>query len=276
MNSLSPYLPKLATIIDIESQTAMEKVFSVLPNDGAALNHKPGQFVEVSVLGIGECPISVCSSPQEGRKDFELCVRKAGTVTQALHNLKVGDQIGIRGPFGTSFPVEEIKGHDLLFVAAGLGVAPLRSFFNYALQKRSDYGRMIIMIGCRTPNDMLFKNDLTAWRERPDMEYLETVDVCDSSWTGNVGVITTLLPKVQIDPARTYALMVGPPIMYRFAIAACKTGGLADDHIIVSLERRMKCGQGKCGHCQMGPIYACQEGPVFNYARIKDLKEAWS
>lgn len=271
----SPYLPRMATIVGIEDHTPLEKVFVLRPEDDKPLGHRPGQFVEVSVFGIGECPISVCSAPDEGM-DFEICVRKAGNVTNALHEMKVGDLIGIRGPYGTHFPVEELKSKDLLFVAAGLGMAPLRSFFQYALQWRKDYGRIIIMLGCRTPGDRLFKTDLDSWQKRPDVEFLETVDVCDSSWQGNVGVITTLFPKLNIDPQNTYALMVGPPIMYRFAIAACKAKGLPDDHIIVSLERRMKCGLGKCGHCQMGPVYVCQEGPVFNFASIKDLKEAWS
>ncbi len=275
MDSLSPYVPTPATIVSIEEQTAMEKLFVLRPNNGVPLHHKPGQFVEVSVLGVGECPISVCSAPSRDEA-FELCVRRAGNVTNALHKLKVGDVVGIRGPYGTHYPVDELKGKDLLFVAGGLGVAPLRSFINLVLERRKDYGRVIMMFGCRAPADRLFRKDLVSWQARSDVEYLETVDTCDASWTGNVGVITTLFPKLSIQPESTYAIMVGPPVMYRFAIAACRARGLADDHIVVSLERRMKCGQGKCGHCQMGPVYVCQEGPVFNFASIKHLEEAWS
>ncbi len=275
MRSLSPYQPALATIVKIEDQTAMEKLFVIRPNSGKPLGHEPGQFVEVSVFGVGECPLSISSAPNK-KPDFELCVRRAGNVTGALHDLKVGEVIGIRGPYGTHFPVEELKGKDLLFVAGGLGIVPLRSSMNYVLERRKDYGRIIIMFGARTPADRLFKEELASLGKRPDVEYLETVDVGDNSWKGNIGVITTLFPKFTIDPEKTYALMVGPPVMYRFAIAAAKAKGLADDHIIVSLERKMKCGLGKCGHCQMGPIYVCQEGPVFNYVAIKDLEEALS
>lgn len=275
MGSPSPYLPGLATIMKIEEQTAMEKLFMVRPNDGKPLGHKPGQFVEVSVFGVGECPISVSSAPNK-KADFEICVRRAGNVTNALHNLKAGDVIGIRGPYGTHFPVEDLRGKDLLFVAGGLGIVPLRSFINYALERRKDYGRIIVLFGARTPDDRLFKTELASLARRPDLEYLETVDVGDASWKGNVGVITTLFPKFTIDPKKTYAIMVGPPVMYRFAIAAARAKGLADDHIIVSLERKMKCGLGKCGHCQMGPVYVCQEGPVFNFAAIKNLEEALS
>lgn len=275
MQILSPYQPALATITRIEDQTAMEKLFVISLKNGKSLGHKPGQFVEVSVFGIGECPLSISSAPDQ-KADFELCVRRAGDVTGALHNLKVGEVIGIRGPYGSHFPVEELKGQDLLFVAGGLGIAPLRSFIRYALQRRKDYGRIIVLFGARTPADRLFKKELASLKRRSDVEYLETVDVGDESWKGNVGVITTLFPKVSIDPSKTYAVMVGPPVMYRFAIAAARAKGLADDHIIVSLERKMKCGLGKCGHCQMGPIYVCQEGPVFNYMAIKHLEEALS
>lgn len=275
MSSLSPYQPALATITRIEEQTAMEKLFGIRLNNGQSLGHRPGQFVEISAFGIGECPLSISSAPDKGA-DFELCVRRAGNVTSALHNLKVGEVIGVRGPYGTHFPVKELKGKDLLFVAGGLGIVPLRSFIHYALQRRKDYGRIIVLFGARTPADRLFKKELASLDKRSDVEYLETVDVGDKSWKGNVGVITTLFPKFKIDPQKTFAIMVGPPVMYRFAIAAARDKGVADDHIIVSLERRMKCGLGKCGHCQMGPIYVCQEGPVFNYTAIKDLEEALS
>ncbi|MFH1147564.1 MAG: FAD/NAD(P)-binding protein [Pseudomonadota bacterium] len=271
----SPYLPRLAEILEIEKQTETERLFSIRLIDGEPLGNKPGQFVEVSVFGLGECPISICSAPNAGPV-FELCIRNAGSVTGALHRLAPGDRIGIRGPYGTHYPVEELRGKDLLFVAGGLGIAPLRSGINYALRNRKDYGRITILFGARTPSDRLFKSELEELKRREDIEYLETVDISDETWQGNVGVITTLCAKVKIDPANTFAVVVGPPIMYRFVIQVLRTKGLEDDRIILSLERRMKCGQGKCGHCQMGPIYICREGPVVNYARVKDLEEALS
>jgi len=269
----SIYLPALAEITRTEQLTKMEKLFEIRLKNGQELGHQPGQFVEVSLFGIGEAPISVSSSPTK-KGSFELAVRSVGNVTKALHQMNPGAPLGIRGPFGKGFPLEEIKGKDILFVAGGIGLVPLRSLINYVLDKRSDFGRVIVFFGAKTPAEQLFLHELARWRTSKEMEYLETVDRSDGSWKGNVGVITTLFPKVTLDPQNTVAVIVGPPIMYRFAILEAQVKGIPDDQIIVSLERRMKCGVGKCGHCQINDIYVCQEGPVFNYARIKNLKEA--
>ena len=269
----SIYLPALAEITRTEQLTKMEKLFEIRLKNGQELGHQPGQFVEVSLFGIGEAPISVSSSPTK-KGSFELAVRSVGNVTKALHQMNPGAPLGIRGPFGKGFPLEEIKGKDILFVAGGIGLVPLRSLINYVLDKRSDFGRVIVFFGAKTPAEQLFLHELARWRTSKEMEYLETVDRSDGSWKGNVGVITTLFPKVTLDPKNTVAVIVGPPIMYRFAILEAQVKGIPDDQIIVSLERRMKCGVGKCGHCQINDIYVCQEGPVFNYARIKNLKEA--
>ena len=269
----SIYLPALAEITRTEQLTKMEKLFEIRLKNGQELGHQPGQFVEVSLFGIGEAPISVSSSPTK-KGSFELAVRSVGNVTKALHQMNPGAPLGIRGPFGKGFPVEEIKGKDILFVAGGIGLVPLRSLINYVLDKRSDFGRVMVFFGAKTPAEQLFLDELAKWRTSKEMEYFETVDRSDASWKGNVGVITTLFPKVTLDPKNTVAVIVGPPIMYRFAILEAQVKGIPDDQIIVSLERRMKCGVGKCGHCQINDIYVCQEGPVFNYARIKNLKEA--
>jgi len=269
----SIYLPALAEITRTEQLTKMEKLFEIRLKNGQELGHQPGQFVEVSLFGIGEAPISVSSSPTK-KGSFELAVRSVGNVTKALHQMNPGAPLGIRGPFGKGFPVEEIKGKDILFVAGGIGLVPLRSLINYVLDKRSDFGRVMVFFGAKTPAEQLFLDELAKWRTSKEMEYLETVDRSEGSWKGNVGVITTLFPKVTLDPKKTVAVIVGPPIMYRFAILEAQVKGIPDDQIIVSLERRMKCGVGKCGHCQINDIYVCQEGPVFNYARIKNLKEA--
>lgn len=269
----SLFMPSLAEIVRIEELTETEKLFEIRFKNGRELGHLPGQFVEVSVFGIGEAPISVSSSPTR-KGSFELVVRRVGNVTKALHKLNEGSIIGIRGPFGNGFPTEELKGKDILFVAGGIGLVPLRSLINYVLDKRDSYGRVIILFGARTPKEQLFLDELALWKERKDVEYLETVDRGDEEWKGNVGVITTLFPKINVDPQKTYALIVGPPVMYRFAILEAKTKGIPDDQIIVSLERRMKCGVGKCGHCQIQNLYVCQDGPVFRYSEIKGLKEA--
>jgi len=224
-------------------------------------------------LGIGEAPISISSSPTK-KGSFELAVRAVGNVTKALHKLEKGAIIGIRGPYGKGFPLEEMKGKDILFVAGGIGLVPLRSLINYVLDKRSDFGRVLILFGAKTPAEQLFLDELAGWRTRPDLEYWETVDRADGKWKGNVGVITTLFPKININPEKTVAVIVGPPVMYRFAILEAQVKGIPDEQIIVSLERRMKCGVGKCGHCQINHLYVCQDGPVFKFAQIKDIKEA--
>jgi len=269
----SIYLPALAEITRTEQLTKMEKLFEIRLKNGQELGHQPGQFVEVSLFGIGEAPISVSSSPTK-KGSFELAVRSVGNVTKALHQMNPGAPLGIRGPFGKGFPVEEIKGKDILFVAGGIGLVPLRSLINYVLDKRSDFGRVIVFFGAKTPAEQLFLDELAKWRTSKEMEYLETVDRSEGSWKGNVGVITTLFPKVTLDPKKTVAVIVGPPIMYRFVILEAQVKGIPDDQIIISLERRMKCGVGKCGHCQINDVYVCQDGPVFSYARIKQLKEA--
>ena len=269
------YVPRLATIIKKVTMTANEILLELKLDDGSELGHKPGQFVEISVFGIGEAPISLASSPT--RKDtFELCVRKLGNVTTKLHTLNVGDRVGVRGPFGNGFDADSLKGKDLLFIAGGLGIAPLRSLFNYVLDNRKDYGRVILLYGCKEPRELLFGEELLSLMQRDDVEFKPTVNWCPESevWAGSVGVITTLIPQVDFDPKKIYAVVCGPPIMYKFVISDLKLRNVPDEHIIVSLERRMKCGVGKCGHCQINQIYVCKDGPVFNYSKIKGVPEA--
>ncbi len=269
------YVPKLATIVNKVRMTANEMLFEIKLDDGSILNQVPGQFVQVSVFGVGEAPISVSSSPTK-KGTFQLCVRKIGNVTTRLHMLNVGDKIGIRGPFGHGFDTESLKGKDLLFVAGGLGIAPLRSLFNYVLDNRKDYGKVTLLYGCKEPRELLFGDEMAALEKRDDVEYKPTVDWCPENelWAGNIGVITTLIPQVTFDPETTYAIVVGPPIMYKFVISDLKKLNVPDDHIILSLERRMKCGVGKCGHCQINQIYVCKDGPVFIYSKIKGVPEA--
>ena len=269
----SIYQPRPAKLIRTEAIAEREKLFEFEFRDGGELGHKPGQFVEISLFGIGEMPNSISSSPTKNCS-FELAVRNVGNVTNALHGLTEGSTVGIRGPFGNGFPIDKLKGNDILIVAGGIGLFPLRSLINYVLDKRSDFGRLMILSGSRTPQERMFVSELEKWQERRDMELLETVDRGDEKWTGNVGVVTTLFPKVDIDPQNTFAITVGPPVMYKFVVAECKKKAIADEQILLSLERRMKCGVGKCGHCQINGVYVCQEGPVFTYAEITEFKEA--
>jgi sulfhydrogenase subunit gamma (sulfur reductase) len=268
------FLPVSARILKIEPQTALEKVYTVALPDGLSLGHRPGQFVEVSVLGVGEAPISISSSPSRSNGVFELCIRKTGNVTNALHRLQAGDFIGIRGPFGRGFPIEKFRGKDLLFAPGGLGLAPLRSLINQVLDERAMFNRVILLYGARNPSEILFKDELEEWKNRSDVELLVTVDKGDDNWTGNVGVITTLFRKISINPRNTVGVICGPPVMYRFVLMELFGKGISEGNIYLSLERRMKCGVGKCGHCQINNVYACQSGPVFPYSEIKGLEEA--
>jgi sulfhydrogenase subunit gamma (sulfur reductase) len=254
------YLPQISDLVKVEKLTEQETFFEVKLPKGRDLGHQPGQFVQVSLYGIGEAPISICSSPLK-KGTFEMVVRRVGNVTAAMHAMKAGDKLGIRGPFGKGFPVDSYEGKDMIIVAGGIGLPPLRSLINTLIdpKQRKRFGRLIILYGARK-----------------DIEYRVTVDRPAPGWTGHVGVITTLVPDLSLDLKKTEAVIVGPPIMYKFAILALRSKGLRDEQIWVSLERKMKCGVGKCGHCQINNIYVCQEGPVFNYGKIKDLKEAIS
>ena len=270
----SLYLPQSARIVDVQPLTALEKLFTLeLPRD-LSLGHDPGQFVEVSVLGVGEAPISISSSPSRSNGTFELCVRRVGDVTAALHRLRPGQVVGVRGPFGHGFPIERFRGKDLLFAPGGLGLAPLRSLINQVLDGRGQYGRVVILYGAKHPSELLFKAELEKWAAHDDVELRVTVDRPDDEWTGHVGVITTLFPKVQVYARNTVAVTCGPPVMYRFVLMELLGKGISEGNIYLSLERRMKCGVGKCGHCQINHIYACQSGPVFAYADIKGVQEA--
>lgn len=269
----SIYVPQPATVVRAETMTRLERFLELKLDDGRPLGHLPGQFVEVSVPGIGEAPISVSSSPTQG-DTFELVVRNVGNVSGALHRLEPGAKVGVRGPFGTTFPYEEAKGKDVLCIAGGIGLVPVRSMIRYVLDNRADYGRLIILFGAKTPAERLFVDELDEWKNRDDVELLETVDQGDESWTGSVGVITVLIPKLELDVANTIAVVCGPPVMYKFVMLALSDHKLPNEQIFVSLERRMKCGVGKCGHCQIGHLYVCQDGPVFRYSDIAHIKEA--
>jgi NAD(P)H-flavin reductase len=270
----SPYLPESAELLEVQELAEKEKLFRICLSDGRPLGHTPGQFVEVSIFGIGEAPISIASSPTRDG-GFDIVARAVGTVTQGLHHLQPGDTVGIRGPFGNGFPVPRLTGHDLLFVAGGIGLSPLRSMIQYAIDRRQEFGRIVILYGCREPAEQLFRKELAEWRQRVDMEFKESVDRCplDVTWEGSVGVITTLFPQIEIDTLRTFALIIGPPVMFRYVVAECLKRGMAEEQILLSLERRMKCGMGFCGHCQINNTYVCLEGPVFSYAELSKLRE---
>ena len=269
----SEYEIKKGRILRTKEITDLEKLFEIVLPEGENLNHEPGQFVMVSLLGVGEAPFSVSSSPTK-LGSFELVVRNVGKLTNAFNKLKAGDEVGIRGPFGKGFPVHILDGSDLLFVAGGIGIVPLHSLINYAIDNRRDFGKVNILLGCNRPEDMLFSDELDEWTKRLDVNFECTVDRADSGWKGNIGLITALIPGVNLVPERTFAFVVGPPIMYKFVIAKLLEKEIPERQILISLERHMKCGLGKCGHCQINGIYCCQEGPVFSYDKIKNIRES--
>ncbi|MCF7802323.1 MAG: FAD/NAD(P)-binding protein [Candidatus Marinimicrobia bacterium] len=267
------YLPIMCKIVEAKELTELEKWYRIELPGVRDLGHTPGQFVEVSVLGVGEAPISVSSSPTQ-KGNFELCIRKVGMLTSVLRKMGAGDTIGIRGPFGHGFDVNAFKGKDVLIIGGGIGIVPLRSLINYILDRRAEFGRLIILYGTKSPAELLYREELAHWAALDDMEFHVTVDRAADDWKGDVGVITTLIPRLQLDLSNTVAAVTGPPVMYKFVLMALKSKRLPDEQIFVSLERRMKCGVGKCGHCQINGKYCCQDGPVFRYTDIKPLEEA--
>jgi len=267
----SPYKPMRARIIDAYMVTEKEKFFRIELEGKINLAHEPGQFVMVSIFGFTEAPISVCSSPTD-KGFFDLTVRNVGSFTNQLHKMGKGDILGIRGPFGKGFPIDNMFGYDIVIVAGGLGIVPLRSLIRYIMYNRNDFGNVQILLGCKTPQELLFREETKEWMKRAEIKLNTTVDKATPEWEGNVGLITTLIPGVDIHPAKTYAVVVGPPIMYRFVITKLLEKNFPDHQIIISLERRMRCGLGKCGHCQIEGVYVCQSGPVFTYADLKNFK----
>jgi sulfite reductase subunit B len=267
------YLPVMAEITSVRKMTELENLYEITLPDGVDLGHKPGQFVEVSLFGVGEAPFSVSSSPTR-KGSFEMGIRRVGMLTEIMGRMQPGEKIGIRGPFGSGVPLEKFKGRDVMIVAGGIGLVPMRSMINYVLDNRDDYGRLIICYGSRSDGELLYTDELKQWEDDPRVEFHVTVDHGSPEWSGNTGVITTLIPSLDMDLENTSVLVCGPPIMYRFVLLALRSRGVPEENIFMSLERRMKCGVGKCGHCQINSSYVCQDGPVYHYPDLKGLQEA--
>jgi NAD(P)H-flavin reductase len=267
------YLPRLATVKQANLLNETE-LYLRLAMNGEQLDYVPGQFVEVSLAGIGEAPVTIASSPTF-KDGFELVVRKVGNVTNAIHKLRTGDKLGIRGPFGKGvYPVEESKGRDVVFICGGIGLVPQRSFINYVLDNRDDYGEVTILLGTKCQSQRFFINELQSWSKRSDIQFIETVDQGDDCWNGNVGVVTTLIPRIEAKLKSAVIPVCGPPVMYKFVLMALREYDLPRENIYLNLERKMKCGVGKCGHCQINHCYVCMDGPVFRYSDLAAMPEA--
>lgn len=267
------YLPRPCLVVGRRALNDAETLYTMRFPDGCALGHAPGQFVTLSVFGVGEAPFSVCSSPTRGAS-FELAIRKAGAVTSALHELPAGSVVGIRGPFGRGFDMDLLGGHDLAVIAGGIGLAPLRSVIEYVIDRRQAYGTLAIVYGARSPSDLMRFDDRVQWAMLPDVDFRVTVDRPEEGWEGDVGPVTTLIPALRVRRHRAFALVVGPPAMYRPVVRVLTETGLPEGRILLSLERTMRCGVGKCGHCAIGDRLCCTDGPVFSYTEIKDCAEA--
>ncbi len=267
----SPMIPRQFVIRKIVRETYDTFTFELTgPAKGSKFLFRPGQFNMVYVYGVGEVPISISGDPEDS-STLTHTTRAVGTVTRAMRKLCVGDTVGIRGPFGSSWPLEEAKGKDVIIVAGGIGLPPLRPSIYSILNHREEYGRVFLLYGARTPADIMFPRQLQSWPKGDVMKVHITVDKSAHGWKGNVGVVTTLIPKIEFDPKNVIAMIVGPEIMMRFTAMELVKRNIASEHIYVSMERNMKCGIGLCGHCQYGPHFICKDGPVFTYAAIKDL-----
>ncbi len=263
-------------ITNIIHLTEMEKLFHIRicdEQDRERFTFLPGQFVMLELPGYGEVPISISSSPTN-KGYIELCIRKAGTVTNMLHKAKRGAKVGLRGPFGTAFPMVKMHGSDVLLIAGGLGLAPLRAPIFHVTENRSDYKDVHIIYGTKDPSQLLFDYQYEQWRRIDGVKLDIIVEKPDASWKGEVGLITKLLDKMPIDADNTYAIVCGPPVMFKFVCNQLSRAGVPMHRMFVSLERRMHCGMGKCCRCNIGSTYTCVDGPVFDYWSVMNLKEA--
>ncbi len=271
----NPYLPEIASVVEIVQETPNIKSFRVRFDDEAVqagFSFKPGQVGQLGVLGIGEATFAINSSPSE-KEYLQFSVMQAGEVTVGLHCLSQGDKVGIRAPMGRGFPVEDWKGKNLLYIMGGIGSAALRATILHTLEHRSDYGDITILYGARTPVDLTFQYDIADWEARSDIRTVITVDAPFPGWDGRVGFVPTVLEELSPSPANTIAVTCGPPIMIKFVLQVLQRLHFDDEQVFTTLEKRMKCGIGICGRCNLGPKYVCVDGPVFSLAELRELPD---
>jgi NAD(P)H-flavin reductase len=262
-------LPRVYSLSGSKAETYDTWTLEFDPVDGHDnFNFAPGQFNMVYGFGVGEVPISISGDPAQPQKLVHT-IRSVGPVTRALCTMKKSDQLTVRGPFGTHWPVEDAVDYDVVIVAGGVGLPPLRPAIYELLSHREKYGRVILLYGARTPEDMVYTSDLKRWRSRFDVDVDTTVDSAKPGWHGNVGVVTTLIPRAPFDSSRTKVFICGPEIMTRFTLVEFQKRGVSTENIFVSMERSMKCGIGQCGHCQLGSVFVCKDGPVFRYDEVQ-------
>ena len=265
-----PMLPDPWVVRHVQDETYDTRTLTLAPADGGGRAYAPGQFSMLWVFGVGELPISI-SGDADVPGQLVYTVRSVGRATTSLVASRPGDTVGVRGPFGTAWPLDRARGKDVLVVAGGIGLAPLRGVIYHVLGRPAEYGRLTVLYGARTPRDVLYPRELAAWSKRPNTRVLSTVDVGGRTWRGHVGVVTTLFRQLHLQPDRTIAMMCGPEIMMRFVARDLTSLGLPPADLYLSMERNMKCAVGFCGHCQWGPHFICKDGPVFPYDAIRPL-----
>ena len=269
----NPMLPQSFTVREVKKETSDTFTLALAPSNGAdGTAFQPGQFSMLWVFGVGELPISISGNPAT-REELVYTVRSVGQATHALVSQKPGAGVGVRGPFGSGWPVEAASGKDVIVVAGGFGLAPLRPLIYHVLAHRQAFGRLVILYGARSPQDLLYRKELAAWARHRDTQVLITVDYGGLSWRGHVGVVTTLFKYARFQPADSVAMVCGPEIMMRFVGRDLEAHGMARENIYLSMERNMKCGIGLCGHCQYGPRFICKDGPIFGYEQIRTALE---
>jgi len=266
-------LPRAYSVRQVAKETPDTFTLMLKAEDGGNDNQfQPGQFSMLWVFGVGELPISISGNPAH-HDGLMYTVRSVGQATHALVSQAAGNAVGVRGPFGKGWPLEEARGRDVVVVAGGIGLAPLRPLIHHILQNRQEYGRLVVLYGARSPRDLLYRKELAAWTREDETQVLVTVDYGGLSWRGHVGVVTTLFKYARLQPRRSVAMVCGPEIMMRFVTRELETQGLAREDIYLSMERNMKCAVGFCGHCQYGPYFICRDGPVFRWDQIRPLLE---
>jgi len=266
-----PMIPELFRIERLKRETEDTFTLELVPvEETTKISFLPGQFNMLYVFGVGEVAISISSGPAETSR-LEHTTRRVGVVTKAMGMLKPGDTIGVRGPYGTHWPVTEENGRDFVVVAGGIGLAPLRPVLYHLMAQRERYRNIVLLYGARSPEEILYKRELERWRGKFDLEVQVTVDRGASGWRGNVGVVTPLIARAPFNPSNTVALVCGPEIMMRFAAMELQKRGVPAERTYLSMERNMKCAVGHCGHCQFGPTFVCKDGPVFRLDRIAPI-----
>jgi NAD(P)H-flavin reductase len=268
-------MPRPHAVREVTKETPDTFTLTLQPENGASnSSFQPGQFSMLWVFGVGELPISISGDP--GKQDrLVYTVRSVGQATNALVSQKAGSGVGVRGPFGTGWPVEEARGRDLVIVAGGIGLAPLRPVIYHALSHRQEYERLVVLYGARSPRDLLYRRELAAWARQRDTQVLVTVDYGGLSWRHHVGVVTTLFKYARLRPSRSVAMLCGPEVMMRFVARDLEAQGFGRSQIYLSMERNMKCAVGFCGHCQYGPRFICKDGPVFPYEELGPMMDKY-